>query len=343
MSSALPPRARASVRDVAAQTGLSIATISRVMNGDRRVAAATRTLVLDALDGLGAAAPMPRGQDRPAGGPIFVRCPYELSGYFGLIVSAIADELASLNRPMLLDAGESSQSRHPLGRLSMRAEAAGAILVLPPEDSAELERLGRHGFPFVIVDPRTNAPDGAVVVSAAHHQGARALTTHLVGLGHRRIGVLAGPTEWLVSRERLTGHTAALADVSVLQDPSLVASVEPTIEEGHLAARRILAREAPPTALVCFNDKLAVGAMRAAHEAGLEVPTDVSVVGFDDSDLSRATSPELTTVRQPLAEMGRVAVTRLLRLVDRQPIDALHVELGTTLVIRGSSAPVHSR
>lgn len=337
MSAPLPPRARASVRDVAAQTGLSIATVSRVINGDQRVAAPTRALVLDALDLLGPAAPVARGHGRQSGGPVFVRCPYELTDYFGLIVSAIADELAANGRPMLLDAGESSQSRHPLGQLSMRAESSGAILVLPPEETEELARLARHGFPFVIVDPRTSAPEGAVVVTAAHHQGARALTTHLVGLGHRRIGVLAGPTEWLVSRERLTGHTAALADVGVLQDPSLVASVPPTIDEGRAGAKRLLGLEDPPTALVCFNDKVAVGAMHAAQAAGLRVPADVSIVGFDDSDLSRATTPELTTVRQPLAEMGRLAVARLLRLVDRQPIDAPHVELGTTLVVRGSS------
>ena len=125
--------------------------------------------------------------------------------------------------------------------------------------------------------------------------------------------------------------------MGVLQHPSLVASVPPTIDEGRAAARRLLGLEDPPTALVCFNDKVAVGAMHAAQVAGLHVPTDVSIVGFDDSDLSRATTPELTTVRQPLAEMGRLAVARLLRLVDRQPIDALHVELGTTLVVRGSS------
>ena len=127
--------ARASVRDVAAQTGLSIATVSRVINGDQRVAAPTRALVLDALDLLGPAAPVARGHGRQSGGPVFVRCPYELTDYFGLIVSAIADELAANGRPMLLDAGESSQSRHPLGQLSMRAESSGAILVLPPEET----------------------------------------------------------------------------------------------------------------------------------------------------------------------------------------------------------------
>ncbi|QEO14961.1 LacI family transcriptional regulator [Agromyces intestinalis] len=339
MTAALPPRARASVRDVAAATGCSIATVSRVLNGDARVAASTRTLVLEALDRLGPAAPIARGHAGPDLGPVFVRCPYLLTDYFGLIVTAIADELASRNRPMLLDAGESSQSRHPLGRLPMRAETAGAILVLPPEHPDELARLARQGFPFVIVDPRTDPPAGAVVVSAAHHDGASALTSHLVSLGHRRIGVIAGPTEWLVSRERLTGHAAALGTVDLRQDPALVLSVPPTMSEGFVAARRLLSLPDRPTALVCFNDKVAVGALRAAGSLGLQVPADVSVAGFDDNDLSAAATPGLTTVRQPLEEMGRVAVERLLRVVAREESEPGRVELATTLVVRGSTGP----
>ena len=149
--------------------------------------------------------------------------------------------------------------------------------------------------------------------------------------------MLAGPTEWLVSRERLTGHTAALADVGVLQDASLVASVPPTIEEGRVAAAACSAGTTRRPRSCASTTRSPSVRCTPRQDAGLRVPTDVSIVGFDDSDLSRATTPELTTVRQPLAEMGRVAVSRLLRLVDRQPIDALHVELGTTLIVRGSS------
>lgn len=293
--------------------------------------------MVEALGGLGAAAPLARAHGRQQGGPIFVRCPYELSDYFGLIVSGIADELAAHGRPMVLDAGEASQARHPLGQLPVRAESSGAILVLPPEDTAELARLARHGFPFVIVDPRTAAPPGAFVVAAAHYEGARELTEHLLSLGHRRIAVLAGPTEWQVSRDRMAGHMDALARVGATQEPSLIESIPPTIDEGREGARRLLASPLRPTAIVCFNDKVAVGAMRAAAHAGLVVPGDVAVVGFDDSELSRATTPELTTVRQPLAEMGRVAVTQLLRVVDRQPMDARQIELAMTLVVRGST------
>jgi LacI family transcriptional regulator len=175
-------------------------------------------------------------------------------------------------------------------------------------------------------------------VSAAHTGGARNVTAHLVGLGHRRIGFVGGPTEWLASQARLVGHTSALAEAGLLPDPGLRLSVEPTAEEGHRAAGRLLDREDPPTAIVCFNDKVAVGALRAAHERGLRVPQDLSLCGFDDSDLSRAAVPALTTVRQPLEEMGRMAVSLLTRLLDGHAVDTLHVELATQFLPRGSTA-----
>ena len=121
----------------------------------------------------------------------------------------------------------------------------------------------------------------------------------------------------------------------MLHPAGLTRAGEPTTEFGHRAAGELLARPVRPTALVCFNDKTAVGALAAAAERGLRVPGDLSVTGFDDIDLAQATSPALSTVRQPLAEMGRMAV----RLLDGHQVDALHVELATELVVRGSTAP----
>jgi LacI family transcriptional regulator len=180
-------------------------------------------------------------------------------------------------------------------------------------------------------------------VSAAHSTGARAVTDHLLELGHRRIGVLAGPQNWLAGKARLAGHTAALADVGILADPALVRAAEPTTKFGHLAAGELLDLSNPPTAIVCFNDKVAVGALTAAAERGLRVPDDLSVTGFDDIDLAQATTPPLTTVRQPLEEMGRMAVGLIIRLLERHRLEALHVELATELVVRGSTGPLPQR
>jgi LacI family transcriptional regulator len=193
-----------------------------------------------------------------------------------------------------------------------------------------------------VVDPRLPPPRDLVAVSAAHAAGARTLTAHLTGLGHRRIGVIAGPEEWLASDGRLAGHAAALADAGELLDRALVRHVEPTMAWGRWAAGELLDSPARPTALVGFNDKTAAGALQAAAERGLRVPDDLSVAGFDDIDLSRATTPPLTTVRQPLQEMGRMAVTLLMRLLERHDLEALHVELATELVVRASTGPVRA-
>jgi LacI family transcriptional regulator len=328
------------VREVAAATGLSIATVSRVLNDYRHVAPETRQRVESAIARLGSDVARPVGPaHRPASdAAVFVRCPYQLTDYFGFIVSSIAETLRLHGRHPVLDAGELAQDEPVLSTLATRADVAGAILILPPEPSEQLERLQATGFPFVVVDPRTPPPRDIPAVSAAHFAGARAVTQHLLDLGHRRIGVLAGPQNWLAGKARLAGHTSALADVGLLTDPALVRSAEPTIRYGRDAAAELLDLTDPPTAIVGFNDKVAVGALAAAASRGLSVPAQLSVTGFDDIDLAQATTPPLTTVRQPLQEMGRIAVSLIVRLLERHQLEALHIELGTELVVRGSTA-----
>jgi LacI family transcriptional regulator len=124
-----------------------------------------------------------------------------------------------------------------------------------------------------------------------------------------------------------------------LHPPDLTRAGEPTVRFGYQAAGELLDLPQRPTALAGFNDKTAVGALTAAAERGLRVPEDLSIAGFDDIDLAHATSPKLTTVRQPLAEMGRMAVSLLIRLLDGHRVDALHIELATDLVVRGSTGP----
>jgi LacI family transcriptional regulator len=330
------------MRDVAAAAGVSLATVSRVVNQLSGVTPETRRLVERTIEELGLPAPVPRGgTPKPVEGAVYVRCPYVLTDYFGLIVSSIAETLDRHGRTVILNAGETTADDPVVSSLASRREVGGAILILPPEPGADLVRLSSRRFPFVVVDPRTSLPRDIPSVSAAHHSGARQVTAHLTGLGHTRIGVVAGPREWLAAEARLSGHAAALADAGILPDPSLVRHVEPTTAEGYRAARELLELDPRPSALVAFNDKAAIGALQAASDRGLSVPGDVSIAGFDDLDLARATSPQLTTVRQPLQEMGRMAVSLLVRLLDRHEVEALHVELATELIVRGSTG-VHN-
>jgi LacI family transcriptional regulator len=327
---------RATVRQLAAETGLSIATVSRVLNGHANVAPQTRELVLHAAGRLGREGP----QRRPVLGGVYVRCPYLLDDYFGPMVSSIVETIELHGMTAVINAGRAARRPGVLAGLPATAGLAGGVLILPPEPAEELTRLRDQAFPFVVLDPRTSPPRDIVAVSGAHVTGAGMLMAHLVELGHRRVGIIAGPREWLVTGSRMAGYVAALADVGVLPSPELLRFVdEPSMENGYRAAGELLDRPVRPTALACFNDKTAVGALRAARERGLRVPEDLSIAGFDDADIGRATEPMLTTVHQPLAEMGRMAVTMLVRMLKGHELDARHVELGTDLVVRGSTGP----
>jgi len=332
---------RVTVRAIAAETGLSIATISRVLNGRGNVASDTRERVRQVVERLGDRAPEPRRrQPTPAvRPPVFVRCPYLLTDYFGHIVTSVAETLALHGQSMLLDAGDAVVESTVVRELPRHGDAYGAVLILPPEPRADLEALAARGYPFVVVDPRTTVPRGMVSVSAAHFSGARAVTRHLIELGHRRIGVVTGPPYWRTRDDRVGGHLAALGEAGVLGDPELMRYGEPATKTGVQAGGELLELRSRPTAIVCFNDKVAVGVMEAATARGLRVPADLSVTGFDDIDVSRATAPRLTTVRQPLQEMGRTAVTMLMRQLDGQPHEALSMELETRLIVRESTGP----
>ncbi|MFJ1753949.1 LacI family DNA-binding transcriptional regulator [Kitasatospora sp. NPDC088134] len=333
-----PKSTRVTVREIAAAAGVSPATVSRVLTGQAVVADGTRAAVRAAIERLGSPeTAAPRRTGRP--GAVFVRCPYLLTDYFGTVVTAVAEALDRHGRELILSAGGSAQRNGALAALPHRRDLAGALLVLPVEESSELEQLRRQDVPFVVVDPRTPVPRDIAAVSASHFTGARNLTAHLVALGHRRIGFINGPGDWLAATSRFAGHTAALAEAGVLIPPELVTGIEPTSDQGHAAAARLLDLPQRPTALVAFNDKAAIGALRAAHERGLRVPTDLSVAGFDDDPLSRAAVPALTTVRQPLEELGNLAVSLLLRLVEGHTVEALHVELATELIPRASTGP----
>jgi LacI family transcriptional regulator len=221
----------------------------------------------------------------------------------------------------------------------MHGTTDGALVLLPEESSDELARLLEHGYRFVVLDPLRPLDERIPSVSAGHLSGADEATRHLLDLGHRKIGALRGPLGWVASEERLKGYQAALAGAGIMPDPGLAVPSNFQIEGGVRAAAALLDRPDRPTAIFAFNDNLAIGAMKAARARGIRVPEDLSVVGFDDTVEASVVTPGLTTVRQPLAEMGRMAVSLLLRLVEGQRIEAMRVELATKLVVRDSTAP----
>lgn len=330
---------RATIVDVAREAGVSTATVSRVLNGGASVSPQTRAVVLAAIERHGLTARRRRVRDRLLPGVVAVRCPYVLDDYFGAILSAIARTLRERGKALMLSVEALEGDEPSLAELLRTGITEGALLILPPEPGPVLADLRAAGYPFVVVDQRAALPPGIAAVSAAHLAGARLATEHLLRLGHTRIAAIAGPHNWIAAEDRLLGYRTALAASGRLAPEGLIREGgEPTITHGLAAARTLLALPEPPTAIVAFNDKVAIGAMEAAAERGLRIPGDLSVVGFDDLELSRVVNPRLTTVRQPLEEMARMGAELLLRLIDGREIDTLRVELATELVIRNTTA-----
>ncbi len=332
---------RVTIREVAELAGVSIATVSRVVNGHADVSTETRETVRRVIRERGYQGGL-RGRPATGGtGLIGVTMPWVHPGYFATILSGAAEALYEHDLRVVLCPTKHSRAREAslLERVS-RGETDGAILVLPEESDAELQALARHGYRFVIVDPLRQVAEGIGVVSAAHSAGATQAARHLLELGHRRIAVISGPEGWMASEERLRGYLAALAGAGVLPEPELIRHGNFRVDGGQDAARQLLSLPHPPTAIFAFNDLMAVGAMEEARAQGLRIPADLSIVGFDDSTEAVVAVPALTTVRQPLAEMGRTAVSLLLRQLENRQFEPLRVELGTKLVVRESSGPL---
>ena len=329
---------KVTIRQVAEAAGVSIATVSRVLNGHADVSGATRQAVERVLRERGYLAGGRRLGTGSDTGLIGVTMPLVHPGYFAQILSGAAEALYEHDLRAVLGPTRHSHERETslLERL-VGGDADGAILVLPEESAAELRALREQGFPFVVVDPRTEVPDGIPVVRAAHSSGATQATGHLLSLGHRRIGVIAGPEGWVATRERLRGYHAALAGAGVLPDDALVRYSNFRIDGGREAAASLLDLPEPPTAVFAFNDSMAIGVMQEAAARGLRVPGDCSVVGFDDTVEASVVVPALTTVRQPLAELGRTAVSVLLRQLNDRHFEPLRIELETRLVPRDST------
>lgn len=330
------------VRQVAEHAGVSIATVSRVINGHADVSARTREAVQRVLREHGYQASA-RSRQRSTG-LVGVAVPMIHPGYFAAILSGAAEALYEHDMQVVLCPTKHSHEREVslLDRLA-DGGADGAILVLPEESSEELRELAEHGLPYVVVDPRTETEEGIPVVCAAHSAGASEVTRHLLDLGHRRIGVIGGPEDWIATQERLRGHHAELAGCGVLPDPALVSYSNFRLDGGAQAASALLALADPPTAIFAFNDSMAIGAMQAASARGLHIPGDLSVAGFDDTGEAAITVPALTTVRQPLAELGRTAVSILLRQLENRRLEPLRVELQTKLVVRDSTGHAPER
>jgi LacI family transcriptional regulator len=330
--------ARITITAIAKEAGVSVPTVSRVVNGRSDVSPQTRARVEEILRLHGYRRRTARSRG-PAGLVDLVFNDLD-SPWAVEIIRGVEDVAHATGVGTVLSAihRRSSSTRQWLQNLRARA-TDGVILVLtdlPLPIHAELRRLG---VPVVVVDP-VGAPAMEVpTIGATNWTGGMQATEHLISLGHRRIGFIAGPPRLLCSRARLDGYRAALEAAGLDVDRELLREGDFYHESGFAGGASLLDAGQPPTAIFASSDQMALGVHEAVRQRGLRVPDDVSVVGFDDLPEVRWSSPPLTTVRQPLSEMGQLAARTVLRLAAGERIESLRVELATDLVVRDSTAP----
>lgn len=340
MSSTLP-HVRTRLKDLAEQAGVSTATVSRVLNGKAGVAAPTRTAVLAALDVL--------GYDRPE------KLRTRSEGLVGLIVPELDNpvfpalaqsvETALSERgytPLLCTQTPGGTSEDEYVEMLLDHGVDGIIFVSGrhADTSASLDRYHRlrsRGVPIVFVNGYAEGVD-APTVSTDDTVAVDLAVRHLTTLGHQQIGLAIGPDRYLPARRKLAAFTAALKRLDPTADVGAhVVSTLFTVEGGQAAGGELI--DSGHTAVICGSDLMALGAIRAARSRGLDVPHDVSVVGFDDSALIAFTDPPLTTVRQPVRPMGAAAVSALVQEISGGKVPRTELLFHPELIVRGSTGP----
>lgn len=329
--------------DVAHEAGVSYTTVSRVLNNKAHVKPETRQRVLTAMTRLGYVVDQ-RARSLAGGRSQVIGLLVHDAGtsYIGEIIRGIDEELASAQYDLLLYTTHRRKTKESAYVTTLtRGMADGLLLVSPRNPGVYLETLRQHRFPHVMIDHR-GSDDETPAVAAENWQGTYNATEYLIEFGHQRIGFITGDMAQICAQDRLAGYETALTDHGITFDPELVCEGNFFQSLGYVGASAMLELPNPPTAIFASNDVSAFGVMEAVRDHGLRIPDDISVVGFDDIPQAAHVHPPLTTVRQPLEEMGRAATRMLLEHIKDPERPLKRVELPTELVVRQSCAPKKS-
>ncbi|WP_204013598.1 LacI family DNA-binding transcriptional regulator [Virgisporangium aurantiacum] len=331
------PTPRVTIAQVAAEAGVSAMTVSNVINGRAGASESTRQRVQEVAERLGYTAPSARNGRRGRTGHVGVLT-LDLTGEYSLeIVRGIAEEIAADERELLLNA--SLDAIRERDRIAFFANGLvdGLLLIAPVLEPETVEVIQASDLPVVVIDPRRIDLD-LPRVTVDNYDGVRAGTRHLLTAGHRRIAYIRGEEDHESTELRYRGYEDAMRLAGIQPDPALVVSTNFNHQGGVHTATRLLTTQRP-TAIVAGADPIALGALAAARVLGLSVPDDLSIVGFDDLPQAAHSAPPLTTVRQPLHDMGRAGSRALLSLIARQPLPTDDIRLTTKLIIRSTTAP----
>jgi DNA-binding LacI/PurR family transcriptional regulator len=335
----------ARLADIAAQAGVSEATVSRVLNGKPGVADSTRQQVLTALDVLGYE--RPTRLRRKSAGLVGLIVPELNNPIFPAFAQVIETSLAQHGfTPVLCTQTPGGMHEDDYTLMLLERSVSGIIFVSGLHadslaDHGRYRQLLDRGLPLVLVNGYA-ADVEAPQISSDDIAASELAVAHLTSLGHRRIGLAVGPERFVPAIRKIAGFRQAMS--SVVRPDEIEDLIERslfTVEGGQAAAARLIERGV--TAIVCGSDLMALGAIRAAHNLGLSVPGDLSVVGYDDSPLIAFTDPPLTTMRQSVQGMGEAAVRALVDEISGQPAPRAEYVFRTELVVRGSTGAAPAR
>lgn len=340
-----------SIRDVAKAAGVSTATVSRALSSPEKLSTATREAVIRAINDTGYRPNISaRNLRKRETGAVAVLVPNLANPFFSAILSGIAATMSEAGYNVLVSDttpfGEAEgEASHELPAFANARHVDGLIVLdglLPPED---LDKLGPpEQRPPTVFACEWNELIDRPRVTIDNASAGRAAVGHLIALGHRKIGHLSGPPDNVLTQERLKGAEAALAAAGLEMDPGWLYPGDFSMESGARAAEIWTSSRDRPTAVFCASDVMALGFVGALLRRGVAVPGEVSVIGFDDLDMSSHFVPALTTIRQPRAEIGQAAARLLLERMSLTPADRAalprpRLVLPTELVLRETTAP----
>jgi LacI family transcriptional regulator len=334
----LPAMSRVTIHDVARAAGVSVATVSKVINRRYGVASSTHAKVEQVIEELGYESSLVARSLRSHKTHVIGILVAEFEPFSTEILKGASQAIAGTGYELLAYSGggrpgsDVGWERRYLSRLSGTL-IDGALLVTPTVVEAAV------AVPVVAIDPHAG-PSGLATVDSDNFAGAVLATEHLLELGHRRIGFLGGREDLESSRRRERGFRHAMEAAGVPVDPALVGVGGYRKDSALGPATDLLTLPAPPTAIFAANDLSALGVLAVAARLGLRVPDDLSVIGFDDVPEAASSTPPLTTVRQPIQEMGAAGIDLLVALMGGQETLDTHVRLPTTLLVRGTTSPL---
>jgi LacI family transcriptional regulator, repressor for deo operon, udp, cdd, tsx, nupC, and nupG len=326
----------ASIKDVAKLANVSTATVSRVLRNAGNVTEETKRRVLEAIEALNYQPNvLGRYLRRMETETVLVIVPDITNPFFSKVLRGI--EAVALERGyqvLLGDTQNDVQLEEQYLNVLPQKQVDGMIFLTARTRKELMEEMSRQ-FPIVLACEYLEGTD-IPTVSIDNISSARKATEHLIGLGHRRIAHLTGPMDVILSRDRLRGYYQALAQHDIDVDAALVQEGDFSFESGYNVTLKLLALEKPPTAIFAANDAMAIGAIKAVRHRGGRVPDDVAIVGFDDIQMASIFEPGVTTIAQPMFDIGKQAMKLLLQLIDGEEVERRQFVLPDRLVIRES-------